>query len=458
MIVSGEAQQASWLPEELAHRVRSAAVPSSRMKQDQRNPSQISPDCADPVPHDLAGRWALPFLGVACAVGVGSIYYNQPLLPVMGQSFGRGAGAMELAAVATQVGYACGILFFVPLGDVAERRALMTRMYAAVSVALLLAALARGLAWMVVASALIGLMASVTHVVLPIAPDLAPPERRGKAIGTVMTGLLLGILLARTFAGWIARLGGWRAVYVVAAVLNLAFVPVMMRAMPRLEPRITLTYGNAMRSLWTLFRAEPLLREAGVLGALTFGSFSCFWTTLAYLLKAHYGFGPAVAGTFGLVGAAGALVAPWAGWLSDRRGSRFVVSVAGAILSLAYVWLWLTEKWRASTATHMALMVAGVIALDMGAQLMQVANQTRIFGLGADVRSRLNTIYMTMYFAGGAAGSALGGLAWLRWGWNGVCLLALALVSIAGLRHYTGYSRALNPVRQSTPAEHEEPA
>ncbi len=405
----------------------------------------------------MAGRWALPFLGMACAVGVASIYYNQPLLLVMGQTFHRDARAMDLVAVATQVGYACGILFFVPLGDVAERRSLMMRMYAAVSVALVLAALARNLAWMVAASMLIGVMASVTHVALPMAPDLVPEERRGKAIGTVMTGLLLGILLARSFAGWIARLSGWRTVYLVAALLNLVFVPVMLRAMPRMQPRASLRYRDAMLSLWTLFRTEPLLREAGTLGALTFASFSCFWTTLAYLLNAHYGLGPGVAGTFGVVGAAGALVAPFAGWMSDRRGTRFVVSVAGAVLTLSYLWLWITERWRISTALHMVTLVLGVIALDLGAQMMQVANQTRIFGLGREVRSRLNTIYMTMYFTGGAAGSALAGAAWWRWGWDGVCALALILIGAAGLRHWTGYSRRHSAPRGPVPTREQEP-
>lgn len=406
----------------------------------------------------MAGRGALPFLGVACAVGVGSIYYNQPLLLVMGKTFGRDARSMELVAVATQLGYAAGILCFVPLGDVAERRSLMMRMYAAVSVALLLAALAQGLAWMIVASVLVGLMASVTHVVVPMAPDLVSHAKRGKAIGTVMTGLLLGILLARSFAGWLAGFSGWRSVFVVAAVLNMAFVPIMYRAMPRMEPRASLTYGKTMRSLWTLLLSEPLLREAAVLGALSFGAFNCFWTTLAYMLDSHYGMGPGVAGTFGLVGAGGALIAPFAGWLADKRGTRFVVTVAGATLTASFVWLWWTERWHVSTSWHMAAMVAGVVALDLGQQMMQVGNQTRIFGLGSQVRSRLNTIYMTIYFAGGAVGSALAGWAWWRWGWNGVCVLALVLVSAMGLRHLTGYSRTHEEARVHVPAEEREPA
>jgi predicted MFS family arabinose efflux permease len=408
--------------------------------------------------HAMAGRWALPFLGVACAVSVGSIYYNQPLLLVMGKTLGRGARSMELVAVATQLGYAAGILCFVPLGDVTERRGLMMRMYAAVSVALLLVAASNGLAWMIAASALVGLMASVTHVVVPMAPDLVPDEKRGKAIGTVMTGLLLGILLARSFAGWVDKLNGWRTVYIVAAVMNLAFVPIMYRAMPRMEPRASLTYRKTMQSLWTLFRTEPLLREAGVLGALSFGAFSCFWTTLAYLLYSHYGLGPGVAGTFGMVGAAGAMIAPFAGWLADKRGTRFVVSVAGAVLTASFAWLWWTDKWRVTTAWHLGMMVIGVIALDLGQQMMQVGNQTRIFGLGSQVRSRLNTIYMVMYFIGGAVGSAASGWAWWRWGWNGVCVVALALVAAAGMRHATGYSRTHAEPRVHVPAEEREPA
>jgi predicted MFS family arabinose efflux permease len=395
----------------------------------------------------MAGRWALPFLGLACAVGVGSIYYNQPLLLVMGRSVGQGAQAMGWVAVATQVGYAIGILCFVPLGDVAERRSLMMRMYGGVSVALLLAAFAQGFAWLLAASALIGLLASVTHVTLPMAPDLVPEEKRGHAIGTVMTGLLLGILLARTFAGWVARLSSWRVVFLVAAVMNLAFVPIMARVMPKMPPRENLSYGGTLRSLWTLFTTEPLLREAGVLGALSFGSFSCFWTTLAFLLHAHYGMGPGVAGTFGVVGAAGALVAPLAGKMSDRRGTRFVVTLAGGTLTASYLWLWMTERLAVSTAWHMAALVVGVILLDVGAQMMQVGNQTRIFGLGAQARSRLNTIYMTMYFTGGALGSALAAWAWSRWGWDGVCGLALGMIALAGLRHVTGYSRSHAEVR-----------
>ena len=384
-------------------------------------------------------RAPLPFLGLACAVGVSTIYYNQPLLMEIGRTYGATAGRTGFVAVATQVGYALGLLGLVPLGDVLERRSLMMKMYGAVAVALLLVAVAPSLELLIAGSVLIGMLASVTHIALPIAPDLVSHEQRGRAIGTVMTGLLLGILLARTFSGWVSGIHGWRWVFGVAAVMNAAFVPLLWKVMPKLPPKQNLHYGDAMRSLWTLFRSQPLLRESSVIGALVFASFSCFWTTLAFLLSNHYGLGAGVAGTFGVVGATGAMVAPLAGRLADKNGSRWVISVGIGLLAFSYVLLWAEESAHRSTAFHVAALVVGVVVLDMGAQMTQVANQTRIFGLVPSARSRLNTVYMTVYFSGAAVGSAFATIAWVHWGWNGVCLLALGLIGIAALRHATGH-------------------
>jgi predicted MFS family arabinose efflux permease len=380
----------------------------------------------------------LPFLGLACAVGVSSIYFNQPLLEEMARSFHSTPAHIGFVAVATQVGYATGLLCFVPLGDVLERRALMMRMYAAVTVALLLVAVAPSLLLLIGASVLVGLFASVTHVVLPIAPDLVGDKERGRAIGIVMTGLLLGVLLARTFSGWVSHIHGWRWVFVAAAVVNLSFVPLLWRKMPRLPPSQDLKYAEAMRSLWTLWTTEPLLREASIVGGLVFGSFSCFWTTLAFLLQSQYGLGAGVAGTFGVVGAAGAMVASVAGRMADRHGTRWVGSLGISVLVGSYVILWGTVKAPASLALHVAMLVAGVVVLDIGAQMVQISNQTRIFGLVASARSRLNTCYMVVYFTGAALGSWLSSLAWAHFRWNGVCLLALGMVGLAALRHATG--------------------
>ena len=380
----------------------------------------------------------LPFLGLACGVGVSSMYYNQPLLGEMGRSFHSSAAHIGFVAVATQVGYACGLLLFVPLGDVLERRALMMKMYGAVAGALLLVAISPRLLWVIMASVLVGLFASVTHIVLPLAPDLVDDKQRGRAIGIVMTGLLLGILLARTFSGWVSRIHGWRWVFVTAAALNLLFVPLLYRKMPRLEPAHSLRYSEAMKSLWTLFRTQRLLREASVVGGLVFASFSCFWTTLAFMLEDHYKLGPGVAGTFGVVGAAGALVASVAGRMADRHGARWVVTAGISTLAVSYVLLWLAVEMKASLVLHMVALVAGVVILDSGAQMTQVANQTRIFGLVPSARSRINTVYMVVYFSGAALGSWLSSLVWVHWKWTGVSLLALGFIALAGLRHLTG--------------------
>jgi len=407
-------------------------------------------------------RAPLNLLGLACAIGVSTIYFNQPLLVEMGKTYGAPAGRVMFVAGATQVGYALGLLLFVPLGDLLERRALMIRMYGAVIVALLLVSAAPTLAWLIAGSVLLGLVASVTHVVLPIAPDLVPDKERGRAIGKVMMGLLLGILLARTFAGWVSRIpvlfahapslfpkgafwitDGWRYVFIIAALVNAAFLVVLGRQMPLLPPKQEMRYSEAMRSLWTLWRTEPLLRESCVIGALVFGSFSCFWTTLAYFLSSHYGLGAGFAGSCGLVGAAGALVAPFAGRMADKRGARWVITAGIATLALSYLVLWAGERATAEMpfAVRIVVLLVGVILLDVGAQLNQVGNQTRIFGLVPSARSRLNTVYMTMYFAGAAGGSALSTVAWERWKWNGVCAVALGLIALAGLRHALG-SRA----------------
>ena len=380
----------------------------------------------------------LPFLGLACAVGVSSLYYNQPLLLEMAHTFGTTVGKAGFVAVASQVGYACGLLFCVPLGDVLERRTLIVRMFAAVAVALLLVAAAPNLTVLIVGSVLVGILASVTHIVLPIAPDLVTHADRGRAIGIVMTGLLLGILLARTFAGWVSNAGGWRSVFLIAAVVNASFAPLIWKYMPKLPPRQSLGYGVAMRSLWTLFRTQPLLRESCVMGALVFASFSCFWTTLAFLLDTHYGLGAGIAGSFGLVGAAGALIAPLAGRLSDKRGPRWVLTVGITLLASSYVLLWAEENAAIHFGWHIATLAVGVVTLDVGAQMMQVANQTRIFGLDPSARSRLNTVYMTIYFTGAATGSALATVAWVHWKWNGVCGLAMGFIALAALRHVTG--------------------
>jgi predicted MFS family arabinose efflux permease len=389
----------------------------------------------------------IPLLGLACGVTVSSMYYNQPLLVEMGRSLHAQPAAMSRVAVATQLGYAAGLLLFVPLGDVVERRALIQKMVWVLIASMLLAACAPALAWLVAASVAVGLAASVTHVMLPIAPEVASRENSGRAVGAVMTGLLLGILLSRTFSGWIGDWLNWRAVFVIASGACVALILLLRRALPALPPKAPIRYADALRSLWILARTQPVLRESATIGALVFAAFSAFWTMLVFLLESpHYRMGAGVAGSFGVLGAAGASIAPIAGRFADRRGSRWVVSVALALLIVSFLIVW-------GLGYHMAGLIVGVLLMDAGAQANQVGNQTRIFALAHlpgsayGARSRINTVYMTSYFGGGALGSFLAAWAWSRWAWPGVCLLALSLLGLALLRHLSALRQT--PTRAS---------
>jgi predicted MFS family arabinose efflux permease len=381
----------------------------------------------------------LPFLGMVCGVGVSSIYLNQPLLLEISKTFHASHQETGYVAVATQVGYALGLFFFVPLGDVLERRRLISWMFAGVTLSMVLSWLAPTLSILILASCILGLTASVTHVALPIAPDLAEDGQHGRAIGIVMTGLLVGILLARAFSGGIASWLGWRAVFAIAAVVNAAFVVLLRIQLPELHPANKVRYGAALRSLWTLFWQQRVLREASVQSALLFGSFIGFWTMLTFLLGTpHFNLGSGVAGLFGVIGIVGAMVAPLAGRWSDRFGSRCVISLALGLIALAWIILW-SGQW------FFWGLILGCIVLDAGAQFNQIANQTRIFTLMEGARSRINTIYMTSYFVGAALGSYLANLGWTHFQWNGVVGVGFVFLIAAAAVHFLGGLRKDEP-------------
>lgn len=378
---------------------------------------------------DQHSRRSLLLLSLACGVGVANIYYSQPLLLEIARSVHVLPGKAGEITVATQFGYAIGIFLFAPLSDVIERRSLMVRLFAGVSMAALVSALAPNFLILLCASVVLGLTASVTQVTLPIAPELVPAEDRGRAVGTVITGLLLGILLARTFSGLLGQWLGWRSVFYVAAAANLAFVPLLLRFLPRLPPSRPVTYPDALRSLWTLFTDQPLLREAAVVGGLVMATFCVFWTTLTFLLGSpHFGMGPGFIGGFGVLGAIGAFTAPFAGRMVDRFGNRTVITCALAAQIFAFLMFW-------SFGFYLAGLIVGVLMFDVGVQATQVANQSRIFGIDPHSRGRINSVYMVIYFAFGAAGSALGAFAWQGAGWHGVCGLGVSLLLLSALRH-----------------------
>jgi predicted MFS family arabinose efflux permease len=368
-------------------------------------------------------------MAAAAGLSVANLYYHQPLLGDIGRTFHASDRALGLIPTVSQVGYALGLLLIVPLGDSLERRRIIVIMSALVSLALVGVAVAPGLPWMVAASGLVGVTTVVPQLLVPFAATLAPTASRGRVVGTVMSGLLIGILLSRTASGFLGVRFGWRAMFWIAAALMLGLTVVLRLTLPKQPVSTPLPYPALLRSLGGLVREEPVLRLHSLLGALTFGGFSAFWATLALHLQAmpqHYG--PQVAGLFGVVGVAGAVAAPLAGRYADARGDRRINALAIGILLLSFGVLGVVGQ----SLWGLAL---GVILLDLGAQANHISNQTRVYALRPEARNRLNTVYMGTYFVGGATGAWLGSLAWSHWGWSGVCAVggALALTALLAL-------------------------
>jgi predicted MFS family arabinose efflux permease len=373
----------------------------------------------------LTKKVPVHLLALSVGVIVANIYYAQPLLAAMAQTFSVSVGMIGLVAMLTQVGTAIGMLVFVPLGDSRDRRALLTALLCGACVALLGVATARNLIWVSIASFAVGACGAAVHVIVPFAAQLAPEESRGQVLGTVFSGLLIGILLARTFSGVVASFFGWRSVYIIGAFAMLGLMLLLRARLPKVAPQSNLRWPQLMRSLLDLVRAHPALRESAFLGAALLCVFSAFWTTLVFLLQTPpYHYGSSVAGLFGLVGAAGALCAPLVGRFADRRGPQFTILLALATTLASFLLLGTLGKM-------MAGLIAGVILLDVGVQSGHVANQTRIYSLDAGARSRLNTVYMFCYFSGGSIGSWLGAMCWQREGWTAVCAFGIAVMVMA---------------------------
>jgi predicted MFS family arabinose efflux permease len=329
-------------------------------------------------------------------------------------------------ATLTQAGYALGLLLFVPLGDVVERRRLIVLLLCVVGAALTGAALSPSLSLLALASFAIGVTTVVPQLIVPFAAGLAPAGMRGRVVGQVVSGLLVGILAGRSVAGALGHVIGWRGVFAAAAGTMWLLALVLWRLLP-LAPAAgaRLPYRELLRSLGTLWRREPAIRDAALLGALTFASFSAFWTTLTFRLHlAPLDYGSGVAGAFGLVGIVGAGAAPIAGRLADRRSPRHIVGLALLVNVTAWAVLLLAGHTLAGIA-------AGVLLLDAGTQAAQVSNQARVYALPAEAHGRFNTIYMVCYFVGGAVGSTAATMAWGAYGWRGVCCVGLGSLGLA---------------------------
>jgi predicted MFS family arabinose efflux permease len=383
---------------------------------------------SDPTPDDISTTH-VALMSVSVGVIVANIYYIQPLLSSIASTFRISVPQVGTVAMLTQLGAALGMLFFVPLGDTHERRRLIVLLLAAESLCLALMASAQSYLWLAFASLGIGIAGSTVHLIVPFAAQLASPARRGATVGAVLSGLLFGILLARTFSGLLGAWFGWRTIYWIASALMLLLAVLIRLGLPRSKPTLKLSWPSLIHSSAVLIRTQPVLREAALLSAILFCAFSAFWTTLVFFLGTPpYHYGSAVAGLFGLVGAAGAIFAPFVGRLADRYGARRNVLFALLITVASFAVLYVYGK-------HMTGLIAGVILLDIGVQAGHVSNQTRIYGLLPEARSRLNMVYMICYFTAGAIGSFTGSVLWHHFAWPGVCALGCFL-SLAGCAVY----------------------
>ena len=365
-------------------------------------------------------------MAIGCGLTAANLYYNQPLLAQMADYFSVTARRMGVISTLCQAGYGLGMLLFVPLGDLVERRRLMQILLGLTTLALIAVAASPSFAWLAVASFAMGALTIVPQLIIPFAAGIAEPSERGRVVGIVMSGLLIGILVARTVSGFVGTYLGWREMHLIAALLMVGLMIAIQLWLPRSEPAAGgASYGTLMWSLVGLIRGSPALRQSALYGAMVFGAFSVFWTTLAFHLAGPpFRYGADVVGLFGLIGAAGALAAPLVGTFADRRGSRWTIGL-GLILCLGSFVALAAFGW---TLTGL---VVGVIVLDLGVQSAHVSNQTRIYGLQPEARSRLTTVYMMAFFFGGALGSLTGAAAWTRFGWLGACATGAAFLVVA---------------------------
>ena len=374
-------------------------------------------------------------MSVATGLAVASNYYAQPLLDTIARAFNLSASSAGFIVTAAQLGYAAGLLFLVPLGDMFERRMLIVSMTLLAAGGMLITASSQSLTMMIIGTALTGLFSVVAQILVPLAATLASPEKRGKVVGTIMSGLLLGILLARTVAGLLASLGGWRTVYWVASVLMVVMALALWRGLPKVKQENHLNYPQLLASVFSLFTQDKLLRTRALLGCFTFANFSILWTSMAFLLAAPpFNYSEGVIGLFGLAGAAGALGARPAGGLADKGKSHLTTS-AGLVLLLL--------SWAAIWYGHISVLalIVGILVLDLTVQGVHITNQTVIYRVKPEARNRLTAGYMTSYFIGGAAGSLISASAWQHAGWSGVCAIGAIVATINLLVWWRGYHR-----------------
>lgn len=379
--------------------------------------------------------WLIFILAAACGVIAANLYYAQPLVGPISSELGLSPGAAGLIVTLSQIGYGIGLLFIVPLGDILENRKLVVVSLMITAIVLMIAAFIESAALFLTAALLIGLGSVAAQVLVPYAAHLSPEASRGRNVGNVMSGLLLGIMLARPISSMVTELMGWRAVYYLSAAVIFALALVLAAALPARHPSTAIRYRELLESMLHLLKTTPILQRRAIYHAFVFGTFSLFWTTVPLLLTSPvFHLSQKEVALFALVGVSGAAAAPVAGRLADRGWIRPATGLA-----LAFVIISCVLPLVVQGGSTFALITLGVsaILLDMGVSANLVLGQRSIFSLGADIRSRLNGLYMAIFFAGGAIGSAAGGWAYATGGWQAAMWIGIALPAIAMIYYAT---------------------
>lgn len=373
------------------------------------------------------------FMAACTGLIVANLYYCQPLIILIANEFKIPEANAGTITYLTQAGYAVGLFFMVPLGDKIERKKQILITTFASVIALIIAATSKNFFILQIASLLIGITSIVPQLILPLAASLCAPEQRGKVVGTIMSGLLIGILLSRTLSGFIGQILGWRSMFWIAAGICLLIFFLIQNKFPENRPQFKGSYGQLIQSLFTLIKTQPVLREATLINVFSFAQFGAFWTTMVLLLSdAPFHFNSATIGLFGIVGASGALAAPIVGRLGDKGNSRIAVGYGCLLLLISFVVYYFSGE-------SVIGIIIGIVLMDIGIQGVHISNQTRVYSLLPEARNRLNTVFMSFSFLGTAAGSAYGLLLWKLGGWHAVALgcavLAVISLTVYGLTY-----------------------
>ncbi|WP_413999068.1 MFS transporter [Flavobacterium sp. W1B] len=362
----------------------------------------------------------LYLLSISAGLVVANLYYNQPLLHQIAVTFKVSEAEVSNVALFTQLGYALGLLFIIPLGDKVSNKKILQLDFLIMVISLIAAGMANSVLILIISSFLVGFTSAIPQLFVPMAAQLSDDQNRGRAIGIVMSGLLIGILGSRVISGFVGEQFGWRVMFYAAALMMIILFIILKYKLPRIEPQFKGSYASLMKSLYHYFMSDASLRLATLRGGLAFAGLSAFWTTLVFLMQDSFGYGSAVTGAFGILGIVGALAATFVGKISSNISNNSVILVAVSLLIVSWGILLFSGN------SLIGLMV-GVLLVDLGLQSLHITNQKIIFSKNPEARNRVNTIYMVGFFIGGAFGTVAGAMAWGHFQWIGVSILGIAL-------------------------------